>query len=89
MYFVPDGTQICGFYECEECGYRFLDVQVGPSMVCPNCGKEVDMEIGPDEEMPQQIESAKLLKVVRGEEVELMDGLLSLALTGGDSDDWI
>ena len=88
MYFVPDETKVCGFYECEECGYRFLDVRIGPSMVCPNCGKEVDMEIGPDEEMPQQAEHAKLLKVVRDDEVELMDGLLSLAITGGDCD-WI
>ena len=53
-------------------------------MVCPYCGEEVDMEIGPDEEMPEIKEDAKLLKVVEGEEVELMDGLLSLARTGGD-----
>ena len=24
MFFVPDNTQICGYYECEECGSRFL-----------------------------------------------------------------
>jgi hypothetical protein len=43
------------------------------------------MEIGPDDDMPKSTESAKLLEVVRGaEEVEKMDGLLSLALTGGD-----
>jgi hypothetical protein len=43
------------------------------------------MEIGPDEEMPVVKESAKLLQVVRGEEeVERMDALLSLAVTGGD-----
>ena len=53
MYFVPDDTQICGYYECEECGERFLDVKVVPYMVCPYCGEEVD-------------------------------GLLSLARTGGD-----
>ena len=23
MYYVPDGTEVCGFYECEECGKRF------------------------------------------------------------------
>ena len=44
MYFVPDDTQICGYYECQECGERFLDVKVVP----------------------------------------YMDGLLSLARTGGD-----
>ena len=84
MYYVPDGTQICGFYECQECGERFLNVRVVPTMVCPYCGEEVDMEIGPDEEMPEIKEDAKLLKVIEGEGVELMDGLLSLARTGGD-----
>ena len=43
------------------------------------------MEIGPDEEMPVVNETAKLLQVVRGKkEVERMDTLLSLAVTGGD-----
>ena len=43
------------------------------------------MEIGPDEEMPVIVESAKLMEMIRGaEEVEKMDTLLSLALTGGD-----
>ena len=88
MYFVPDGTQVCGFYECERCGYRFLDVKVVPAMACPECGKEVDMEVGPDEELPELDESAKLLKVIEGEDVEQMDGLLSLAYTGGDFN-WI
>ena len=84
MYFVPDGTQICGFYECEECGNRFLDLRIGPSMVCPYCGEDIDMEIGPDDEMIECPETAKLKKVVKREEVETMDGLLSLAFTGGD-----
>ena len=88
MFFVPDGTQSCGYYECQECGERFLDVKVVPHMVCPYCGEEVDMELGPDEEMPEIKEDAKLLKVVEGEEVEVMDGLLSLARTGGDFN-WI
>ncbi len=39
MYYVPDGTKECGYYECKKCGE---------------------------------------------EEVEKMDTLLSLALTGGD-----
>lgn len=85
MYFVPDGTQMCGFFECKECGERFLSLTIGPSMVCPYCGEEADMEIGPDEEMPEVIESAVLLEVIQGEEeVEKMDALLSLAATGGD-----
>ena len=84
MYFVPDGTRICGFYECEECYNRFLAVAVVPTMVCPCCGKAVDMEIGPDEEMPKIVESAKLIKMVEGDDVEMMDTLLSLAITGGN-----
>ncbi len=46
------------------------------------------MEFGPDEEMPQVTESAKLIKVVEGEEMEMMNTLLSLAITGGDYE-WI
>ena len=47
------------------------------------------MEIGPDEEMPKIVESAKLIQMIRGaEEVEKMDTLLSLAVTGGDYN-WI
>ncbi len=85
MYYVPDGTMMCGFYECEACGERFLDLKIAPKLVCPYCGEEPDMEIGPDEEMPVATETAKLLQVVEGEEeVEKMDALLSLAITGGD-----
>lgn len=72
-------------YECKECGNRFLSLQIGPQLVCPYCGEEPDMEVGPDEEMPVAAESAKLVQVVKGaEEVERMDTLLSLAVTGGD-----
>ena len=85
MYYVPDGTELCGYYECEECGNRFLSLATDPKIVCPMCGEEPDMELGPDDEMPVAVEHAKLLQVVRGkEEVEKMDGLLSLAATGGD-----
>lgn len=90
MYFVPDGTKLCGFYECEnkECRMRFLDVRIAPTLVCPYCGEEVDMEVGPDEEMPTVAETAKLLEVIRDDDVEKMDVLLSLAHTGGDFE-WI
>ena len=85
MYYVPDGTKECGYYECSECGTRFLDLRIAPTLVCPYCGETPDMEIGPDEEMPQTIESARLIEMVRGaEEVDKMDALLSLAVTGGD-----
>lgn len=88
MYYVPDGTKRCGYYECTECGSRFLSLQIGPSLVCPDCGEVVDMEIGPDDEVPEVKETAKLLQVVEGDDVEKIDTLLSLAVTGG-SYDWI
>ncbi len=85
MYYVPDETERCGFYECSDCGNRFLSLQIGPSIVCPYCGEAPNMEIGPDEEMPKIVESARLLQMIEGkEEVEKMDTLLSLAITGGD-----
>ena len=42
------------------------------------------MEIGPDEEMPRIMETARLLQVIEGEDVEKYNALLSLAVTGGD-----
>ena len=88
MYYVPDGTDKCGFHECSCCGNRFLDVRIAPTLVCPYCGEEPDMELGPDDEMPDTAESAKLIKMLEGEEVEEYDTLLSLAITGGDFN-WI
>ncbi|MBO7703009.1 MAG: FYDLN acid domain-containing protein [Solobacterium sp.] len=85
MYYVPDGTERCGFYECEDCAAGFLDLRIRPRMVCPYCGKEVDREIGPDEVMPEEREAAVLQEVIEGEEnVKKYDVLLSLAVTGGD-----
>ena len=50
---------------------------------------EIDYEIGPDESMEDVFDTAELLeKIVGEEEVEKMDGLLSLAITGGDCN-WI
>ena len=84
MYYVPDGTKRCGFYECTECQSRFLDIRVAPKLVCPYCGEEADMEIGPDDDIPASSESAVLLEMLEGDDVEKYDTLLSLALTGGD-----
>ena len=84
MYYVPDGTERCGLYECGECGNRFLDIRIGERIVCPYCGEEPDMEIGPDDEMPVVRETAVLKDVIEGEDVERYDTLLSLAVTGGD-----
>ena len=89
MYYVPDGTTECGYYECEDCGERFLSLHTEPSIICPGCGEDLDWEIGLDEEMPTVRETAKLIQIVEGaEEVEKMDMLLSLAITGGDYE-WI
>lgn len=89
MFYVPDGTIMCGFYECEDCGERFLDIKIAPRLICPYCGEAPDMEIGPDEEMSMAKEAARLIKVIEGQdEVEKMDGLLSLAITGGDCE-WL
>lgn len=89
MYYVPDGTTKCGYYECEDCGERFLSLHTEPSIICPGCGEDIDWEIGLDEEMPTARETAKLIQIVEGaEEVEKMDMLLSLAITGGDYE-WI
>jgi hypothetical protein len=88
MYFVPDDTKRAGYFECACCSNRFLDLKLAPKIVCPYCGEEPDMELGPDDPMPETREDAELIRVVEGEEVELYDRLLSLALTGGDYN-WI
>lgn len=37
MYFVPNGTKECGYYECKKCGYRFLSLQTMKKIACPDC----------------------------------------------------
>ena len=52
---------------------------------CPDCEAEIDYEIGPDESLEDVLDTAELIQKMEGEEeVEKMDTLLSLALTGGD-----
>lgn len=90
MYYVPDGTKMCGFYECKKCDQRYLSLQIRPKMICEYCGKLPEMEIGPDDPMPTVDEDAVLLEVIEGAEaVERMDILLSHTVTGGDDDEWI
>ena len=85
MYYVPEECEQCGFYECEACGTRFLDIRIAPRILCPYCGKQADMEVGPDDPVPQQNETAILQEVIEGaENVEKYETLLSLAITGGD-----
>ena len=56
--------------------------------VCPSCEEDVDYEIGPDEVMGSSEKNAVLIEIEEGEDVEKMDILLSLAITGGDYE-WI
>ena len=89
IYYVPDGTKTCGYYECKKCGNRFLSLQTMEKIPCPDCEAEVDYEIGPGESLEDVLDTAVLLQKIEGEEeVEKMDALLSLAITGGDFD-WI
>ena len=76
MYYVPEGTKTCGYYECKKCGNRFLSMQTMSRIPCPDCAEDV-------------VDTAVLLEKIEGEEeVARMDALLSLAVTGGNFD-WI
>ncbi|MBQ4523148.1 MAG: hypothetical protein IJA10_09385 [Lachnospiraceae bacterium] len=88
MYYVPEGTKKCGYYQCERCGVKFLSLQTMNTIDCTYCAEEIDMEMGPDEDMTEFKDTAKLIEVLEGEDVEKMDTLLSLAITGGNYD-WI
>ena len=84
MYYVPDGTKECGYYECRKCGNRFLSLQTMKHIPCPDCEQEIDYE-----SLEDVLDTAELLQKIEGEEeVEKMDALLSLAITGGDCN-WI
>mgnify|MGYP003205081421 CR=1 FL=1 len=87
------------FINCTCCGPRLTILDALPydrertSMkefpMCPECEAEIDYEIGPDESLEDVLDTAVLLEKIEGsEEVEKMDALLSLAITGGD-DSWI
>ena len=74
---------------CKKCGNRFLSLQTMKRIPCPDCERDMDYEIGPDESLEDLLDTADLLQIVEGEEeVTKMDGLLSLAITGGD-EEWI
>lgn len=69
-------------------GNRFLSMQTMKRIPCPDCEAEIDYEIGPDESLEDVLDTAELIEKIEGEEVEKMDALLSLAVTGGDYN-WI
>ena len=73
MYYVPDGTKECGFYECKKCGNRFLSLQTMNRIPCPECEAEIDYEIGPDESMEDALDTAELLEKITGEEEVLVE----------------
>lgn len=88
MYFVPDETKKCGFYECRKCSYRFLSIQTMKKIPCPECESSIDYEIGPGESLEDLLDTADLLDIIEGEEdVQRMDALLSCAYVEDDS--WI
>lgn len=39
-----DCTEMCDYYECEDCGEGFMPQQIGSIIVCSSCGKAQDME---------------------------------------------
>ena len=67
MYYVPDGTKTCGYYECKKCGNRFLSLQTMEKIPCPDCEAEVDYEIGPGESLEDVLDTAVLLQPNSGE----------------------
>ena len=75
--------------QMEQKNVDFMNVKNVEMIPCPECEAEIDYEIGPDESLEDVLDTAVLLEKIEGsEEVEKMDALLSLAITGGD-DSWI
>ena len=58
MYYVPDGTKECGYYECKKCGNRFLSMQTMKRIPCPDCEAEIECEIGPNESIEAMLNTA-------------------------------
>ena len=88
MYFVPDNTDKCGLYMCKLCENKFLSLDVNETTDCPYCSEDVCYEIGPDETLEDNTNTATLVKALEGEDVEKYDSFVSLAITGGNYE-WI
>jgi len=89
MFFVPEGTTRCGFYECRECNYRFLSEKTIEKIACPLCEQDICYEIGPDESLEDLLNTADLKEIIEGEEeVAKFDSLLSCAYQD-DDESWI
>jgi len=88
MFFLEEGTEKCGFYECRKCNYRFLSLVTEKKAPCPLCEQDIDYEIGPDESLEDLLETADLIDIIEGaDDVARMDRLLSIAFDEDDS--WI
>lgn len=88
MYFVSENCEKAGFYECRECGYRFLSELTDQRIECPNCANDIDYEIGPDESIDDYINTAVLLEIIEGNEnIQRYDSLLSSTFV--DNEAWI
>ena len=70
MYYVEDGCERCGYYECQKCHTRFLSQYIGPD----------------DEMAEETTSAKLIEVIEGKENVEKYDKLLSLAITGGDYD---
>ena len=46
MYYVPDGTTKCGFYECKCCRSRFLWLPTKKKKTIPYSMQDAEMVIG-------------------------------------------
>ena len=77
MYYVPDGTKTCGYYECKKCGNRFLSLQTMEKIPCPDCEAEVDYEIGPGESLEDVLDTAVLLQTGSGYLMNAKSGVRS------------
>ena len=89
MYYVPDGTKTCGYYECKKCGNRFLSLQTMEKSHVRTARRRWIMKSDLANLWRMcWIPQCCCKKIEGEEEVEKMDALLSLAITGGDFD-WI
>ena len=85
MYYVPDGTKECGYYECKKCGSRVLSLQTMNTIPCPACGLNIDYKIGPDETLAAaEATAVSVAKMTGDEDVTTMAALPRLAITGGE-----
>ena len=62
MYYVPDGTDRCGYFMCSACGSKFLSLQTTDSIPCPYCEEDVDLEEDEEEDIVKKVDNINLNK---------------------------